>query len=123
VQKFYTIMLCCMLSAASFGCDTKPLIAPELVGTWQYEDTQQGVICFLRFRLDGTFDGYLGKKEKQITFAGTWGRKADRILYTYKQPSPGKDEDKIIAIERACLIIQARDGTQRRYLRINDKKK
>jgi hypothetical protein len=123
MHKIHTIILCCTLLAASLGCTATPAMASELVGTWQYDGTQ-GFICLLRFNLDGTFDGHIGKKkEEQIAFVGTWERKENRILYTYKQPSPGKDEDKIIALEPTYLIIQAKDGAQRRYHRINDGKK
>jgi hypothetical protein len=121
MSKFYTIVLCCTLLAAILGCESKPVIAPEFIGTWQYDDSH-GIICLLRFKLDGTFDGYLGKKEgTQITFTGTWRRNGDRILYTY-EPSLGKDEDKIVTIESNYFIIQAKDGAQRRYRRINDEK-
>ncbi len=95
---------------------------PDIVGKWQYSDGR-GYTCVLSFNPNGTFDGHLGNKnEAHLAFAGTWKRKENRILYTYKRPQPAKDEDKIIALEPTFFIIQAQNGEQRRYERIKAEK-
>ena len=76
----------------------------------------------LRFDEDGTFSGSVGPKEERlILFSGTWSCSKDRIIYSYRTPKTGHDEDQILAITSHYFVIRALSGDERRYDRMQNK--
>jgi hypothetical protein len=63
-----------------------------------------------------------GKLESKFT--GTWDVKGDHLLYSYisdelgRIPAGATDRDKLLSLERDSFLIEAADGSRRRYSRI-----
>ena len=57
-------------------------------------------------------------------FTGRWSVEGDTLLYTYisdaldKIPAGATDRDKLLSVQREFFIIQAADGSKRKYLRV-----
>ena len=97
--------------------------ASPLVGEWRYADQTQS--CRYDFKRDGRFTGEVRYRSKLVSkFTGTWSVKGDRLLYTYisddlgRIPAGATDRDKLLDIERNSFLIEAADGSQRRYFRL-----
>jgi len=94
-----------------------------LVGQWRYADAIQS--CHYVFKRDGSFSGevvYKGKKVSQ--FQGKWFVEADHLFYDYTGDVLGtiaagsQDNDKLVVVAENYFVIEARDGSKRRYNRI-----
>lgn len=112
------LMLCLMASCAGVGPS-----APSLVGEWRYADRIQA--CHYVFNGDGSFEGDVVYHAKLISkFRGRWSVIDDVLLYTYvsdalrKIPAGATDRDKLLTVQREFFIIEAADGSRRRYLRV-----
>ncbi len=112
------LMLCLMASCAG----VKPS-APSLVGEWRYADKVQA--CRYVFNRDGSFEGDVVYQTKLISkFRGRWLVTDDVLHYTYisdalrKIPAGATDRDKLLSVQRDYFIIEAADGSRRRYLRV-----
>jgi hypothetical protein len=95
----------------------------SLVGEWRYADQTQS--CHYAFKRDGTFSGEVVYRNKLISkFKGRWTVTGDVLRYTYlsdalgRIPPGAKDRDKLIGIQKDFFLIEAADGSQRRYLRV-----
>jgi hypothetical protein len=94
-----------------------------LVGEWRYADRIQS--CHYIFNRDGTFKGEVVYHAKLISkFTGRWSVDGGALLYTYvsdelgRIPAGATDRDKILSAKREYFIIEAADGSRRKYLRI-----
>jgi hypothetical protein len=97
--------------------------ASPLVGEWRYADQTQS--CRYHFKRDGRFMGEVSYRSKLVSkFTGTWSVKGDRLLYTYisddfgRIPPGATDQDKLLSVQKGSFLIEAADGSRRRYARI-----
>jgi hypothetical protein len=93
-----------------------------LVGHWRYTDGINTAEYF--FAANGTFSGSVSRADTVIwKYAGRWQRNANTIDYTYTRssaswiPAGTKDRDTIVESASDHYVIEARDGSRRRYLR------
>lgn len=119
-MKWALILTCCLIASCA-GLETSN--RNLLVGEWRYADRIQS--CHYAFKADGTFNGEVIQRRKLVSkFRGRWEVKGDALLYTYlgdalgRIPAGAKDRDKLITIEKDSFLIEAADGSHRRYLRI-----
>lgn len=110
---------CLLASCASFSSSPQN----RLVGEWKYADKIQS--CQYAFQPDGSFTGKVTYRGKLVSkFRGRWTVKADVLLYTYTSDALGRipagaiDQDKLLSVEKDAFLIEAADGSRRRYLRI-----
>lgn len=94
-----------------------------LLGDWRYADKIQS--CHYSFKPNGTFTGEVTYRAKTVSkFAGLWTIKGDQLLYHYLSDALGRippgatDRDRLIAIEKDSFLIEAADGSRRRYARL-----
>lgn len=111
--------LCLLASCANFRASEKD----SLVGRWRYADDTQS--CLYAFRPDGTFTGEVNFRAKLVSkFKGRWAVKGDVLSYNYindvlgRIPPGAIDHDKLLRVEKGSFLIEAADGSQRRYFRI-----
>ncbi len=95
----------------------------DLVGQWRYADATQS--CRYVFSTDGTFRADVAIRGQIVSkFTGRWTVKGDALFYEYLtdqrgEVTPGStDRDKLLAVEKDYFIIEAADGSHRRYNRI-----
>ncbi|MFL6588786.1 MAG: hypothetical protein ACJ8M4_01300 [Chthoniobacterales bacterium] len=115
------ILLLCFLglsACVSIGSGTRS----SLVGDWHYRDETQ--TCHYSFRSDGQFSGEVTMRKKLVSkFTGKWSVKGDRLLYAYTGDALGRipvgatDSDRLLKIEKDSFLIEAADGSRRRYER------
>jgi hypothetical protein len=119
-MKIALFLICCLLAS----CAGLPSGGGQpLVGEWRYADSVQS--CRYHFKKDGRFVGEVRLRAKLVSkFTGTWAVQADRLLYTYlsdelgRIPAGATDRDTLLSVERDSFLIEAADGSRRRYLRI-----
>ena len=111
-----------LLLAASCATVIRPA-ASELVGKWQYADEMQ--TCRFIFRGNGTFGGNTTAGGVLLSqFRGRWTLQANNILYEYTNDAVGriptgtKDRDTLVAITKDYFVIEAADGSRRKYVRV-----
>lgn len=114
-----TVLLLSILLVASCATDT---VRSHLVGKWLY--TNQSETCEYIFHENGTFSGYVTSGGAILSrFAGTWSVYNGTILYQYSNDALGRipvgtrDSDKLITIAKNYFVIQAADGSRRKYVR------
>jgi hypothetical protein len=95
----------------------------SLVGEWRYADAVQS--CHYYFKGDGLFTGEVRDRAKLVSkFTGRWSVQGHAILYTYISDALGRipagvtDRDKLLSIQKDSFVIEAADGSQRRYSRV-----
>jgi hypothetical protein len=95
----------------------------SLVGEWRYADNRQS--CRYHFKKDGRFTGEVRERAMLVSkFTGTWTVQGDALLYTYisdemdRIPAGATDRDKLLSVESDSFLIEAADGSRRRYSRI-----
>ncbi|MEY2537732.1 MAG: hypothetical protein QOG67_1472 [Verrucomicrobiota bacterium] len=95
----------------------------SLVGDWRYADATQS--CHYSFKKDGTFTGEVTYRTRVISkFSGNWAVNGDVLLYTYvsdvlgRIPAGATDRDKLLEVKKNSFLINAADGSRRRYLRL-----
>lgn len=95
----------------------------SLVGEWRYADQTQS--CHYAFKEDGTFTGEVIYRTRLISkFKGRWTVNGNALLYTYlsdalgRIPAGATDRDKLLGIQKDSFLIEAADGSRRRYLRV-----
>lgn len=93
-----------------------------LVGQWRCQFGRQ--TCQYVFRGNGTFSGYVTEEGRLLSnFSGHWRRDGDGILYDYTNDTVGKipagttDRDTLLEIAKNYFVIEAADGSRRRYVR------
>jgi hypothetical protein len=112
------LTLCLLASCAGFQT-TSP---NSLVGEWRYADKIQA--CHYVFGRDGTFHGDVVYRGKTISkFTGRWSVSRDTLLYTYisdtlnRIPAGATDRDRLLRVDKEFFVIEAADGSKRKYLR------
>jgi hypothetical protein len=106
------------------SCASVPSSARSaLVGDWRYADKIQS--CRYSFEPSGTFTGEVTVRTKVVSrFTGLWSVKGDQLLYHYLSDALGRipagaiDRDKLIGIKEDSFLIEAADGSRRRYRRL-----
>ena len=95
----------------------------KLVGQWR--TTNPRATVDYTFVKDGTFSGRVTADRAIVAnFTGKWSLTADEILYEYTSDTAGsiapgtRDRDKLLTITADHFVIEARDGSRRRYLRV-----
>ena len=114
------VLTLCLLSS----CVGLPSHAPSsLVGEWRYSDEIKS--CHYVFNQNGTFAGDVVFHGKTISkFTGRWSVEGDTLRYAYlsdaldKIPAGATDRDKLLSVHRQFFVIQAADGSKRKYLRV-----
>ena len=93
------------------------------MGKWRYADGPQ--VCQYEFHNGGRFTGYVAADGAMISsFTGKWSLRDGAILYEYTSDKLGniavgtRDRDKLIETAPDYFVIEARDGSRRRYSRI-----
>ena len=95
----------------------------KLVGKWR--TTSARATVDYTFVKDGTFSGRVTSAGRIVAnFTGKWSLTSDEILYEYITDSAGsiapgtRDRDKLLTIAPDHFVIEARDGSRRKYLRV-----
>ena len=94
-----------------------------LIGHWRYAD--QSSSADYTFSADGAFRGSVTRSGKVIwTYGGKWTHAGKVLSYVYTQSSadwapPGtRDQDMLLEVDRRYYVIQAGDGSRRKYQRV-----
>lgn len=119
-MKVALFLITCLL----VGCASHPSRGRNsLVGEWQYADNLQS--CRYHFKSEGRFTGEVRLRGKLASkFTGTWDVQGNVLLYNYMSdelgriPAGATDRDKLLSVERDSFLIEAADGSRRRYSRI-----
>lgn len=119
VKLLALLAVICISGCTAIG----PRSQASLVGRWRYQNPQQMVEYV--FAKDGTFIGHVSARGMVVAdFTGKWSLTPDAILYEYTSDkkgtiSPGtRDRDELVSLASDAYVIQARDGQQRKYVRI-----
>jgi hypothetical protein len=119
MKAVLALTLCLMASCAGLRSSSQS----SLVGEWRYADKIQS--CHYVFNRDGSFKGEVVYRAKLISkFTGRWSVDGDSLLYTYisdeldRIPAGATDRDRLLSVQRESFIIEAADGSKRKYLRI-----
>jgi hypothetical protein len=96
----------------------------KLVGKWHSSD-RSGNTAAYDFLGNGTFSGSVKSEEGAVIsqYTGKWRLRDGAILYEYTGDKTGriragtKDHDKLLKIERDYFVIEAADGSVRKYVR------
>jgi hypothetical protein len=96
----------------------------KLIGRWHSVD-QRGHTAELSFLGNGTFSGSVSGGDGSLIsqFRGRWLLRDGVILYHYSSDKMGrirvgtKDRDKLLRIGRDYFVIEAADGSVRKYVR------
>lgn len=119
-MKAAAALLCCLIvSCASLP----PRAANGLVGEWRYADKIQS--CQYLFKRDGSFSGEVIYHKRLISkFTGRWTVDGKNLLFTYtgdaldKIPAGATDRDKLLSVQPEFFVIEAADGSKRKYRRV-----
>jgi hypothetical protein len=119
-MKVVLLLLTCLLASCA---SLPPQGRNSLVGEWRYADNLQS--CRYHFKKDGHFTGEVRLRGKLASkFTGTWAVQGDLLLYNYisdelgRIPAGATDRDQLLTVERDSFLIEAADGSRRRYSRI-----
>lgn len=96
----------------------------KLVGKWHSSD-RSGNTAVYEFLGNGIFSGSVTTEDGVVMsqYTGKWQFRDAAILYEYTGDKKGrirpgtKDRDKVLQVERDFFIIQAADGSVRKYVR------
>ncbi len=95
----------------------------KLVGRWRAANQDQTAEYV--FAGDGSFTGWVKAGRATISkFTGKWSVASGAIFYEYTSDAMGaippgtKDRDKLVKIAPDFMLIQAADGSERRYVRV-----
>lgn len=119
-MKVAPAFIFCLLVSCAGVRSTAP---SGLVGEWRYADRIQA--CHYVFNRDGSFEGDVVHREKLVSkFKGRWSVTDGVLLYTYvsdalrKIPVGTTDRDRLLSVQKEFFIIEAADGSRRKYLRL-----
>jgi hypothetical protein len=111
----------CLLMVSCAGLQSRA--ANGLVGEWRYADKIQS--CHYVFKRDGSFSGEVIYRKKLISkFTGRWAVDGANLHYTYtsdaldKIPAGVTDRDKLLSVHPEFFVIEAGDGSKRKYRRV-----
>ena len=109
-----------LASCATVG----PPRGSKLLGKWRMTNPQATVDY--TFMKNGTFSGRVTAAGRLVAnFTGNWSVEGDEILYEYTSDTAGgiapgtRDRDKLIQIAPDHFVIEARDGSRRKYIRVS----
>jgi hypothetical protein len=113
-----------LISCLAVSCTSLPFdVRNSLIGEWRYADEIQS--CRYDFKRDGSFRGEVSYRNKIVSkFNGQWTVKGDVLSYAYisdvlgRIPPGAIDRDKLLSVRKGSFLIEAADGSRRRYLRI-----
>jgi len=95
----------------------------KLAGKWRSAQGPQAAEYV--FAPDGTFRGRVTAGSSVLSdFTGKWSLREGVLFYEYtgdrlgRIPTGTLDQDKIIAIAQDFYLIEARDGSKRKYVRV-----
>ena len=96
----------------------------KLVGRWRWTDSRHTAeYVFLE---NGNFSGYVTADGTLLSnFTGKWLVRDGAILYEYTRDKTGrippgtKDRDKLRAVAHDHFVIEAADGSIRKYVRVS----
>ena len=95
----------------------------QLVGHWRYTDANQ--TCDMTFAADGTFSGKISRDGAVAwKYAGKWSLADTNLNYEYTESSLERipvgttDRDTLVEITKDYYVIEARDGSRRKYARV-----
>ena len=95
----------------------------KLVGHWRAANQSQ--TAEYSFSADGTFTGSVKSGATTISkFTGKWALVNGAINYEYTAdalgsiPAGTKDRDRLIEVTAGYYVIEAKDGSRRRYVRV-----
>jgi hypothetical protein len=97
----------------------------KLIGKWRSTD-QRGHTAVYEFLANGTFRGSVTDHDGSLLseFVGRWVFRDRTISYEYISDKTGriragtKDRDKLLTIDRDHFVIEAADGSIRKYVRV-----
>jgi hypothetical protein len=124
-MKVLLVLTFCSLTSCAGLQSTS---SSSLVGEWRYADKIKS--CHYVFNPNGTFEGDVVYRGRTLSrFTGRWSIDGNALLYTYTNdalgriPAEATDRDKLLSVEREFFIIEAADGSQRKYVRTSPEKK
>jgi hypothetical protein len=96
----------------------------QLVGSWKTIDPRGNTAAY-EFLGNGTFSGSVRSDDGSVMsqYTGRWRLRDGAILYKYTGDKKGripvgtKDRDKLLKIDRDYFVIEAADGSVRKYVR------
>ncbi len=119
-MKAVVALLCCLVVSCA-GLKSRP--ANGLVGEWRYADKIQS--CRYVFKHNGSFSGEVIYRKRLISkFTGRWTVDGKNLRYTYtsdaldKIPAGATDRDKLLSVQPEFFVIEAADGSKRKYRRV-----
>lgn len=119
-MKVALFLITCLLASCA---SVPPQGRNTLVGKWRYADNLQS--CHYHFKKDGHFTGEVRLAGRLASkFTGTWDVQGDLLLYNYisdelgRIPPGATDRDKLLSVGRDSFLIEAGDGSRRRYSRL-----
>ncbi|HEY6111979.1 MAG TPA: hypothetical protein VIV62_05655 [Chthoniobacterales bacterium] len=117
-----TTLLFIFLFLTSFLAIADPTKS-QFLGHWRHAD--ENLSCDYTFAEDGTFTGNIAQHGTIVwMYAGKWSLAGDTLNYEFTKssleqiPVGTTDQDKIIEMTKDYYIIQARDGSRRKYSRV-----
>ena len=120
-MKAALALLCCLMASCA-GLQSRA--GSGLLGEWRYADKIQS--CHYVFKGDGSFSGKVIYRKKLVSkFNGRWSVEGNSLLYTYTSdllgriPAGATDRDKLLSVQQEFFIIEAADGSKRKYLRVH----
>lgn len=113
------LMICLLASCVGL----RSSVPSSLVGEWRYADKIQA--CHYVFNRDGTFEGDVVYRTKLVSkFKGRWSVTDNALRYKYvsdaleRIPAGTTDRDKLLSVQEEFFVIEAADGSRRKYLRV-----
>jgi hypothetical protein len=96
----------------------------KLIGRWHSSD-KWGHRAEYEFFTNGTFSGSVKSDDGSLMsqYTGRWRLRDGAILYQYTSDKTGRirvgtrDRDKLLRIDRDYFVIEAADGSVRKYVR------
>jgi hypothetical protein len=119
-----TILLLIAFFAASSCSTIGEKAESKLAGRWQWTDNRHTAEYV--FLGNGTFTGFVTSDGTLLSkFTGKWLIREGAILYEYTNDKTGhiragtRDRDKLLAITHDHFVIEAADGSVRKYVRVS----
>ncbi|MFN2475390.1 MAG: hypothetical protein ABR526_03495 [Chthoniobacterales bacterium] len=117
------IALASILLAVTSCASTSKRPDAKLIGRWRAGNQSQ--TAEYSFAADGTFGGSVKSGATTISkFTGKWAVVDGAINYEYTGdalgsiPAGTKDRDRLLEVTDAYYVIEAKDGSRRRYVRV-----
>ncbi len=118
-----TATICVFLFLAGCASPKGTVTGDPLIGHWRYADKSSS--ADYTFSADGGFRGSVTREGKVIwTYGGKWTHAGKLLSYVYTESStdwapPGtRDQDMLLEVDRRYYVIQAGDGSRRKYQRV-----